>query len=62
MKDVERVFRAVLQAASVIVLGAEAGEVERDRLRGVHAAGIDLMLGSGLKLVSGAGGIGWGWG
>ena len=47
MKDVERVLRVVLQAADV--LGAEFGEVERVRLFTVHAAEVDLVLGSGLE-------------
>ena len=69
MKDVERVLRVVLQAADV--LGAEFGEVERVRLFTVHAAEVDLVLGSGLGwcvcgvcgcvCVWGGGVGGWSW-
>ena len=69
MKDVERVLRVVLQAADV--LGAEFGEVERVRLFTVHAAEVDLVLGSGLGwcvcgvcgcVCGGVGGVGGGGG
>ena len=45
MEDVERVLRVILQAADVT--RAELVEVKRGRHLAMHAAEVDLVLGSG---------------